>query len=93
MLYMPLAQQLAALIASDSKRERLMKLSNRESEEPGVQEDFFDGDVYKNRRSLFKGDLDIAISLFIDGFTPFRKGKTSMTIFNIIILNLPPKER
>ncbi|KAG2222239.1 hypothetical protein INT45_010652 [Circinella minor] len=73
MLYMPLAQQLAALIASDSKREHLMTLSNRESEEPGVREDFFDGDVYKTRRSLFNGNLDIAITLFIDGFTPFRK--------------------
>ena len=93
MLYMPLAQQLAALIASDSKREHLMTLSNRESEESGVQEDFFDGDVYKTQRSLFNGDLDIAISLFIDGFTPFRMSKTNMTIFNIIILNLPPKER
>ncbi|KAG2219222.1 hypothetical protein INT45_004582 [Circinella minor] len=93
MLYMPLAQQLAALIASDSKREHLMTLSSRESEEPGVREDFFDGDVYKTRRSLFNGDLDIAISLFIDGFTPFRKSKTNMPIFNIIILNLPPKER
>ncbi|KAG2209048.1 hypothetical protein INT45_004550 [Circinella minor] len=93
MLYMPLAQQLAALIASDSKREHLMTLSNRESEEPGVREDFFDGDVYKTRRCLFNRDLDIAISLFIDGFTPFRKSKTNMTIFNIIILNLPPKEQ
>ncbi|KAG2215491.1 hypothetical protein INT45_012086 [Circinella minor] len=73
MLYMPLAQQLAALIESDSKREHLMTLSNRESEESGVQEDFFDGDVYKTQRSLFNGDLDIAISLFIDGFAPFHK--------------------
>ncbi|KAG2216518.1 hypothetical protein INT45_002652 [Circinella minor] len=45
MLYMPLAQELAALIASDSK------------------------------------------------FTPFCKSKTNMTIFNIIILNLSPKEQ
>ncbi|KAG2215776.1 hypothetical protein INT45_012494 [Circinella minor] len=65
----------------------------RESEEDGVREDIFDGNVYKKQKSLFKGDMDIAISLYIDGFAPFNKGKTSMTIFNIILLNLSPKER
>ena len=93
MLYMPLAEQIAALISNDTRREKLMNLMERESEEDGVREDIFDGNVYKKQKSLFKGDMDIAISLYIDGFAPFNKGKTSMTIFNIILLNLSPKER
>ena len=92
-LYMPLAEQIAALISNDTRGEKLMTLMDRESEEDGVREDIFDGNMYKKHKSLFKGDMDIAISLYIDGFAPFNKGKTSMTIFNIIILNLSPKER
>ena len=93
MLYMPLAEQIAALIANDTRQKKLMTLMDRESEEEGVREDIFDGNMYKKQKSLFKKDLDIAISLYIDRFAPFKKGKTSMTIFNIIILNLSPKER
>ncbi|KAG2223136.1 hypothetical protein INT45_005692 [Circinella minor] len=93
MLYMPLAEQIAALISNDTRREKLMNLMERESEEDGVREDIFDGNVYKKQKSLFKGDMDIAISLYIDGFAPFNKGKTSMTTFNIILLNFSPKER
>ncbi|KAG2214747.1 hypothetical protein INT45_002986 [Circinella minor] len=92
MLYMPLAEQIVALISNDMRREKVMNLMDHESEEDGVREDIFDGNVYKKQKSLFKGDMDIAISLYIDGFAPFNKGKTSMTIFNIILLNLSPKE-
>ncbi|KAG2217936.1 hypothetical protein INT45_004063 [Circinella minor] len=93
MLYMPLAEQIAALILNDTRRKKLMTLMDRKSEEDGVREDIFDENMYKKQKRLFKGDMDIAISLYIDGFAPFNKGKTSMTIFNIIILNLSPKER
>ncbi|KAI9247164.1 hypothetical protein BDA99DRAFT_565246 [Phascolomyces articulosus] len=77
MLYMLLAEQLVALISNDTRRNNLITLADRESEEHGVQEDFFDGNMHKGQKSsLFKRDLDIAISLFIDGFTPFCKGKS-----------------
>ncbi|KAI7848621.1 hypothetical protein BDC45DRAFT_574641 [Circinella umbellata] len=81
MLYMPLAEQIAALIANDMRQKKLMTLMNRESEEEGVHEDIFDGNMYKKQKSLFKKDLDIAISLYIDGFAPFNKGKiTSLEV-------------
>ena len=53
MLYMPLAEQIAALISNDTRRGKLMTLMDRESEEPGVREDFFDGNMYKKQKEIY----------------------------------------
>ena len=65
---------------------------------PGMLKDIFDGSVYKELKpSLFSNqsmdDLDLAVSLFIDGFAPFKGGNSKMTIVHIVFLSLPPNER
>ena len=90
---MPLAGQLATVIANDSRREKLLTFSDRESKENGVIRDFFDGSAYQDQKALFSRELDLAIAIYIDGFVPFRKGTSNMTIYNIILLNLPATER
>ena len=68
------------------------------SHSPGMLKDIFDGSVYKELKpNLFPNqsidDLDLAISLFIDRFAPFKGGSSKMTIVHIVFLSLPPNER
>lgn len=93
MTYLPLGGQLATFIANTEIREMLRYRFNREIPENGMKTDIFDGENIKNVSHLFRGELDIALSLFIDGFQPFKRSKSSMTIVHLVILNLPPIQR
>lgn len=81
MLYLPLSRQLAAMIANDNIREMLLYRANRQEAIPGDVSDIFDGQFYQRltrTRSIaddsfmFSNDLDLAISLFVDGSRPSR---------------------
>lgn len=82
------------MLANEETRKMFMYRTTRE-EEPEVYQDIFDGDVYKNlkQQGFFDGDLDIALALFVDGFTTQRKGKRTMTIVHCLILNVDPSSR
>ncbi|KAG2219652.1 hypothetical protein INT45_012353 [Circinella minor] len=65
---------------------------------PGMLKDIFEGSVYKELKpNLLPNQsmdaLDLAISLFIDGFSPFNGGNSKITIVHIVFLSLPPNER
>ncbi|KAG2216785.1 hypothetical protein INT45_009672 [Circinella minor] len=97
MSYFPLARQLAYFIANNDIRSSLYQTMTQEHS-PGMLKDIFDGSVYKELKpNLFPNqsmdDLDLAISLFIDGFAPFEGGSSKMTIVHIVFLSLPPNER
>ena len=90
---MPLAGQLATVIVTDRKGMKMLTFSDRENKENEVIEDFFDGSAYQDRKALFLRELDLTIAIYIDGSVPFRKGSSNMTIFNVILLNLPAMDR
>lgn len=93
MLYFPLSKQLSTLVANKKMRDLLLYRSEIEAED-GVYKDVFDGSAYKGLTpDLFENDLDIALSIFVEGSNPFKGGEVKMTIVNIIVLNLPPLER
>lgn len=85
---------LSNMLANEETRTMFMYRATRE-EEPDVYQDIFDGDVYKGlkQQGFFDGDLDIALALFVDGFTTQRKGKRTMTIIHCLILNVDPSSR
>ena len=72
-----------------------------QSLEPGeeVLTDITDGTVYRTLKAhLFQNqsetNLSLAVSLFVDGFTPFKgSGNSRMTIVHLVLLSLSPKER
>ncbi|KAG2215835.1 hypothetical protein INT45_002904 [Circinella minor] len=97
MSYFLLARQLAYFIANNEIRSSLYQTMTQEHS-PGMLKDIFDGSVYKELKpNLFPNqsmdDLDLAISLFIDGFASFKGGSSKMTIVHIVFLSLPPNER
>ncbi|KAG2216539.1 hypothetical protein INT45_004230 [Circinella minor] len=97
MSYFPLARQLAYFIANNDIRSSLYQTMTQEHS-PGMLKDIFDGSVYKELKpnlfpNQFIDDLDLAVSLFIDGFAPFKGGNSKMTIVHIVFLSLPPNER
>jgi hypothetical protein len=75
-------------------RSQLLHRSNRPTEVDKIT-DIFDGDVYKNMvaRGCFDSPYDVAITLGIDGFSPFNKGLFQATIVNMTIMNIDPKDR
>ena len=91
MLQPPLKQQLAVLIKDKETRKLLMNWSTLKNID-GTLEDIFDGGAYKELKDIyFEDDLDLALGLFTDDFTRFRRGGQSMTIIHLVILNLPSK--
>ncbi|SAL96359.1 hypothetical protein [Absidia glauca] len=75
-------------------RSQLVHRSTRQIEVDKMT-DIFDGAVYKNmvERGCFGSPYDVAITLGIDGFSPFNKGLFQATIVNTIIMNIDPKDR
>ena len=92
MSYFPLARQLSNLIADTATCEMIQDLHEPE---PGQMNDIFDGSIYKKfKLTIFQNEQDtIAISLFVDGFAPFKGGEAKMTIVHVVLLSLPPMER
>ena len=76
MSYFPLARQLTSLVANGSIRKSISDAVKFDPEH-GALTDIFDGTVYKSfKNTLFPNvspnKLDLVVSLFIDGFTPFK---------------------
>ena len=56
--------------------------------------DIFDGAAFQEeQKHLFDGPHDIALALFVDSFSPFKRSKISLTIVHFIVLNYHSSER
>ncbi|KAG2224763.1 hypothetical protein INT45_005287 [Circinella minor] len=73
-------------------REELLYRSKYQSVS-GNYSDVFDGNTYKNLKKdgHFSNPMDIAISLYTDGFTLFNKQQ--LTIIHVVVLNIDPIRR
>ncbi|PHZ07181.1 uncharacterized protein RHIMIDRAFT_242948, partial [Rhizopus microsporus ATCC 52813] len=82
------------MLAKEDTRQMFKYRSTRDTE-INVYKDIFDGDVYKDlvNKGFFDGELDVALALFVDGFTTQHKGKRTMTIIHCVILNVDPSSR
>lgn len=95
MKMLPIGLQIAAMLANPSTRELMLYRSQYYSQ-ANVYEDYFDGDSYKKlkQQGLFTGDHDVALAMFVDGFTSTKTSQSSkLNIVHLINLNLPPHIR
>lgn len=91
---MPLGPQLASLLANEETRKSLLYRSQCTPGNDGEMSDIFHGEVYQRMKNdLFREPADIAMALYVDGFTPFKRASVTLTIVHMICLNLPPEER
>lgn len=93
-----LSSALSFFVCSDYNRSRILeykeKKLNNTSEEP-LFTDFYDGTTFqKIRSSNYDHEMHtLDLALYCDGFCPFERSKTKMTLIMFSILNLPPQER
>ncbi|KAG2212136.1 hypothetical protein INT45_010986 [Circinella minor] len=79
-------------VSNKHTRELLKYRAERQSSE--IMKDCFDGAVYKDLKSMkFQGKMDLALALYTDDFQVYRRGKHSMTIVHVVILNIPEEVR
>ena len=90
-----LMDMLALFIYEKSSRKELLYRAqyDNQDKEDGVYQDVFDGETYKEMKAEghFTNPLDIALSLYTDGFSLGPNGQ--LTIVHFIILNLSPSKR
>ncbi|KAG2209614.1 hypothetical protein INT45_013814, partial [Circinella minor] len=92
MSYFSLAKQLSSFVAIKDTRDMLKETP--QSVGQGVMTDIFHGSVYQGLKDdLFISNLDIAVSLYIDGFRTFNGGNANMMILHIVIMSLPANIR
>lgn len=95
MKMLPIGQQMASMLANSATRE-LMKYRHNYNPVAGIYQDYFDGSAYKElvRQGFFDGEDDIALAMFVDGFTSTKSSQSSkLNIVHFINLNLPPEVR
>lgn len=96
MKMLSIGDQVAKLLASEVIRS-LMKYRHNYQHEDGVYRDCFDGEEYQSllrNTDLFSGEDDVAMALFVDGFTPGKANSgAKLTIVHLINLNIPPQFR
>ncbi|KAI8890587.1 hypothetical protein K501DRAFT_266032 [Backusella circina FSU 941] len=88
MTYLPLIEQLALLVSE----EELLQGSKNAEKDPDVMYDFTDDALGKSLSKIYsksKDRLTLYLGLYSDGYQIFKNGKHTMTVFNLIILNLP----
>ncbi|SAM04433.1 hypothetical protein [Absidia glauca] len=87
-----LADQLALLIFNKTTRDRLLYRSRYQ--EKSALDDIFAGSHYKSMASqLFPNELDIAFSLYTDGFNSSSSKAGKMAMVHIVINNYHPSIR
>ncbi|KAG2209615.1 hypothetical protein INT45_009870, partial [Circinella minor] len=101
MSYFPLKRQLAYMILDQDICTSILDTVTLQPLESGEEAltDITDGTIYRTLKAhLFQNqtetNLSLALSLFVDGFTPFKgSGNSRMTIVHLVLLSLSPKER
>lgn len=94
MKLLSIGDYISNMLAKEDTRQMFRYRSTRNTE-VNTYQDIFDGDVYKDlvNKGFFDNELDVALALFVDGFTTQRKGKRTMTVIHCIILNVDPSSR
>lgn len=85
-----------ANMLTNSKVRDLMKYRHNFDYESSMKCDYFSGEAYQELRQQgeFQGEDDVALALFVDGFTATKSSEAShLTIVHLINLNLPPELR
>lgn len=90
----PLYRQLATFFNTSNSREQLLYRAKwSQPRNASVYRDIFDGKTYQRHKHLFENEFDLALALYIDGFSPQKRGSVTMVTFMAVILNLPPDVR
>jgi hypothetical protein len=96
MKMLSVGEQVAQMIATDKTRD-LMKYRHNYRSIEGEFKDYFDGAAYKyfkEETSLFSGEYDVAMVLFVDGFCASKNNKgDKLTIVHLLNMNIPPEYR
>lgn len=95
MKMLSVGQQVAAMLANPKTRE-LMKYRSEYVSNTGIYKDYFDGEAYKEYQGqgLFSGDDDVALAMFVDGFTATKSSQSAkLTIIHLLNMNIPPEQR
>lgn len=89
-----IGDHLSNTLCNEEFRDMFLYRSSRVTKN-NVYQDIFESGIYKSlkQQNLFNNDLDIALALFIYGFTTQIKGKGTMTIIHCIIFNADPSSR
>ncbi|SAM02736.1 hypothetical protein [Absidia glauca] len=91
-LTVSLADQLALLIFNKATRERLLYRS--QYQQTTKMDDIFAGSNYRSvAHQLFPNELDIALSLYTDGFNSSSSKAGKMTMVHVVINNYHPAIR
>lgn len=93
---MSIGDQIAVRLGNDAVRSQLQYPTNRTNSSNGMLTDIHDGSVLTNYNNLLDNrstTIDIFIMLFVDGFVNQKKGKRSLTLFHVNILNFDPSIR
>jgi hypothetical protein len=90
--YLPLAHQLALLLNDKKTRQDLTYRSNYQASDQ--HDDILSGTHYQSlKNDLFANEFDIAIGLYVDGFSAASKPSMSLTMVNVVIFNYHPSIR
>lgn len=91
---LPLYKQLATFFnTSDSRQQLLYRANWKTLRSNQCYRDIFDGRNYQKNKHLFENEFDLALALYVDGFSPQKRGSVTMVTFMAVILNLPPDVR
>lgn len=95
--YFPLTEQLAYFLQKQKNRDAVEAYAAQRDEEKDTEDisDFFSGELYKShfKRTTTSRYIPLFLSLYVDGFTPFRKGALNMTMIMATLTSLPPNIR
>lgn len=88
--------KIVALWLSNENTRQLMTYRDNYQRKNNSYEDYYDGEEYQRliQMGCFQSPSDVAISLFVDGFTATKSNQSSkMTIVHLVNMNLPPSLR
>ncbi|KAL9536957.1 hypothetical protein MBANPS3_012217 [Mucor bainieri] len=91
----PLASQLGRFFSFEKNREKIEYKWKRPAPAPSTMESYYDGSSYSMIKSTNAEEEKRTIDLimYVDGFAPFDKARTTMTMVMFTILNLAPDHR
>lgn len=91
-----IGDQIARLLSNKKTRDLMKYRSNYRSQD-GVYKDVFDGKEYKDLKEntdLFSGEDDVALALFVDGFSAGKNHNGhKLAILHVVNMNIPPEHR
>jgi hypothetical protein len=89
---LPLTQQLMLLVYKANTRQDLLYRANYLPDDS--YDSIFSGSLYQaQKHRLFRNIYDIAIGLYVDGFTAPNKSSHSLTMINVVVYNYRPSIR